>query len=543
MVRAIYSAIGGAIICALVACSHTASAPEFDYEQLNAQAAAEYLKPVHPGVRGEVPFWNGYSFKFIYAPVFDFDDAEGAVCYVYTAEADGTTWTFTDESPRAALSEIWNDLPVGNVTLTVQGYDAGGAAVGEPQVRSFEKDNPFHGPYDPAPRDYREAAVKAAEFLHRSPVAQGWLKDTIQPDMRYNLNCYPNKIWGGTIKLECFLAQEKPEYRDEALRVARTAADRLIELSQPADGPLPYFPPTYFGRENEQLVWYIQRVIDRNRDYTMFVDACLAAEALLNLYDTTGDKKYFDHALHIAETYRSLQAEDGSWPVKVNWHTGEPITAARCMPVKILQLAQRLMDRYGVKGFEKMISRTEEWLWANTISNFNFNGQFEDVNVADKAAYQNLTNCVAVDCIDYFLSKPHPSKKEISACIEMARFAEDQFTRWHSPLKEDAEGDAGDDFTTPFVYEQYSFQCPIDDSGAGVANAWMHIYEITRDPLALAKAKALMDSLVKIQDPDCGCIPTSLYQDASVDITEHWVNCTYISIQKLIRLDGILNPK
>lgn len=543
MERLLSFTIKGAILCALIAGCSRGGVPEFDYEALNAQAAEEYLHPVHPGVQGEVPFWNPYSFKFIYAPAFDFDDLEGAVSYLYTATAADGIHSFSANTPREALSPIWNEIPVGNVTLKVQAIGADGEPVGEPQSRSFERDNPFCGPYEPAPRGYREAAIMAAKFIHNSPVAQGWLSDGDKPSMRYELNCYPNKIWGGTIQIECFIAKEIPELREEALKVARTAADALIANSQPADGPLPYFPPTYYSREGTAYIWYIQRVIDRNRDYTMFADAVMAAQAMLDLYDTTREEKYFDHARHIAETYRDLQADDGSWPVKVDIHTGEPITPARCMPTSILQLAQRLHDQYGVKGFEEMIATTEEWLWKNTIADFNFNGQFEDVTVADKATFQNLTNCIAVDCVDYFLSKPKPSKKEVAACIEMVRFAEDQFTRWHSPVAEDAGADAGDAFTTPFVYEQYSFQCPIDASTVGVANALMHIYETTGDLLSLAKAKALVDSIVKIQDPECGCIPTSLYQDASVDISEHWVNCTYSSIQKLLRLDNILNRK
>ncbi len=543
MDRSVLSAIGSVLLCAFTACCGRPAVPELDYVKLNAQAAEEYLRPVHPGIRGQVPFWNGYSFKFIYAPSFDFDDVEGAAGYLYTISSGERSYSFNAATPRDPLSPVWDQIPVGPASLCVQALDADGNPLGEPLNRSFERDNPFQGPYEPAPRGYREAALMAATFIHNSPVAQGWLRDGAKPSLRYQLNCYPNKIWGGTIQIECFIAGNIPSLKDEALKVARTAADALIANSQPADGPLPFFPPTYYGSGTDTLVWYIQRVIDRNRDYTMFADAVMAADALLDLYDTTGDKKYFDHARRIAETYRDLQAEDGSWPVKVNKYTGEPITDARCMPTSILQLAQRLHDRYGVRGFEKMISTTETWLWENTISNFNFNGQFEDVNVADKAAYQNLTNCIAVDCIDYLLHKPHPSKKEISACIEMARFAEDQFTRWHSPVAEDADAVTGDEFTTPFVYEQYSFRCPIDASTVGVANAWMNIYEATGDALALAKAKALVDSIVKIQDPECGCIPTSLYQDAQVDISEHWVNCTYSSIQKLIRLDNILNSK
>ncbi|MBO4558072.1 MAG: hypothetical protein J5693_05650 [Bacteroidales bacterium] len=525
----------------LMGCS-TPTPPEFDYDALNQQAAAEYLQPVHPGVKGEVPFWNGYSFKFIYAPAFDFEDVEGAAQYVYSATSGDTSLMFAAESPREALTPVWNSLPIGPVTLTVQAVDGDGQSLGSPQVREFERDNPFTGPYDPAPRGYREAALKAAEFIHKSIIARNWIKDTV-PSLEYQLNCYPNKIWGGAIQLECFVARELPQYREEALTAARNAADALIRYAQGPDGPLPYFPPTYFGREGDSLVWYIKRVIDRNKDLTMFADAVMAADGLLDLYDTTKDKKYLDHACRIAETYRDKQAADGSWPVKVSWSTGESITSARCMPTTILTLAQRLRDRYRIKGFDNMIAVTEDWLWKNTISNFNFNGQFEDVNVADKATYQNLTNCVAVDCIDYLLQKRRPTEQEIASCVEMARFAEDQFTRWHSPVDEEADALCTDAFSTPFVFEQYSFQCPIDDSTLGVARAFMRVYLATGDLLSLAKATALADSIVKIQDAESGCIPTSLNQSVKDPISEHWVNCTFNSIYTLLMLDDILNGK
>ena len=36
--------------------------PFLDYDELNTRAAEEYLQPVHRGIRGQVPFWNKYSF-------------------------------------------------------------------------------------------------------------------------------------------------------------------------------------------------------------------------------------------------------------------------------------------------------------------------------------------------------------------------------------------------------------------------------------------------------------------------------------------------
>ena len=47
-----------------------------DYAAINAQAAEQYLHPIRPGYEGRNPFWNGFAKKFIYAPAFDFDEAE-----------------------------------------------------------------------------------------------------------------------------------------------------------------------------------------------------------------------------------------------------------------------------------------------------------------------------------------------------------------------------------------------------------------------------------------------------------------------------------
>ncbi|MBQ7458054.1 MAG: hypothetical protein IJS70_02675 [Bacteroidales bacterium] len=530
-----------AVCCIMTAgcAGNKSTAPEFDYEALNAQALAEYLQPVHPGERGGTPFWNKFSTKYIYAPVFDLDDVENAKGYTYTAEAGGQFFVFDSDSPRTPLSDIWTELPVGPVKLSVQAYDSQGGLLGEPQSRSFEKDNPFCGPYDPAPGSYRGAAIKAAEFVHTSDIAQSWASGSADPDMKYQYNCYACKIWSAIVQSECFLARKKPEYKDDALRIARTVADALISHSQPGDATLAYFPPTYYyAREGDGIV----RVLDFNRGNTMFLEAVYAARAYLDLYDTIGEEKYLEAARRIADTYKKVQAKDGSWPVKVNYTTGEPVVEARCMPGNILSLAGRLKEQYGIGGYEQMIAAGEKWMWDNTIANFNFNGQFEDVSVGDKSDYQNLTHCVAGDCIDYLLSKKNPSQKEIDACWEMARFAEDQFTRWHSSVEKDADALSATENTVsyPFAFEQYSWKSPVDASVAKVANNWIHLYEKTSDMLALAKAKALVDSLVKMQDPESGCVPTVPNWEHCYLPNETWANCEYYSIGTLMRMADIL---
>ncbi|MBP5504733.1 MAG: hypothetical protein J6X89_01365 [Bacteroidales bacterium] len=514
-------------MCCMTACKPKIHGLSFlDYDVLNQVAVQEYLQPVHPGVRGEVPFWNKFSFKFIYAPAFDFDDVDGAAAYVFSAAGGDNTMLFTSDTPRAALTPVWGELPYGDIALSVQAIDADKQPVGEPQVRNFKKDYPFIGPYGAVSDDYFGAALKAAEYIHTCPIGQLWLENG-EPNLGYRFNCYACKIWSATVQCECFLAKNKPELKDEALKIARNAAAALMKYARPAGEPLAYFPPTYFrGNEGEGITG----VLDRNQETTMFVEAVCAAKALLDLYDITKDKKYLNFARNIAQTYRNTQAADGSWPMKVNYYTGEPTIPAPCMPTTILQLAQRLKDQYKVKGFEDMVAKSEEWLWKNTLATFNFNGQFEDVRVEDHAPFQDLTNCVAVDCIDYLLAKRKPTEKEVKTCFEMARFAEDQFTLWNSPL-----GDVYSDSSReriPFVYEQFDFQVPVDHSTAGVAMAWMRIYERTSNLLALAKAKALVDSLIKVQKED-GCIPTVMHN--MEDCNDIWANCTFQSITALSR--------
>ena len=82
MKKSLFLLCAFALLCISGCKPQSKGLPFLDYDVLNTRAAEEYLTPVHPGLRGEVPFWNKYSFRFTYAPSFDFDDVEGAAAYV-----------------------------------------------------------------------------------------------------------------------------------------------------------------------------------------------------------------------------------------------------------------------------------------------------------------------------------------------------------------------------------------------------------------------------------------------------------------------------
>ena len=275
-----------------------------DYAAINAQAAEQYLHPIRPGYEGRNPFWNGFAKKFIYAPAFDFDEVAGAANYRFTVvplgEETQASWSFTADSPKAALTPVWGEIPVGQVRLVVEGLDASGKALGKAGEREFLRDYPFTGPYTPAVRDYRQAALMGLLYIHRMPEIQYWAEHT-EPDMNYRHNTYPCKIIGATIRAEALLARLLPAHKEQATRIARNAAQFLIDQSRPAGDPLAFFPPTYYKD-------LIASKRTENQNKTMTMEAASAGHAFLDLYDLTGDKAYYDRALGIADTYVRLRS-------------------------------------------------------------------------------------------------------------------------------------------------------------------------------------------------------------------------------------------
>ena len=508
-----------ALVGAMVSC-----APKDSNVLLTEQAAAEYLEPVHPG-SAERPFWNGFAKKFIYAPSFDFKTVDGAVEYLYTATAEnGASWNFTAKCPQQPLSPIWGSIPEGtNVTLTVDGVDASGAVVGRAGERTFWRDYGFNPPYTGAVRSYREAAILGMLYVHTMPQIQK-LAESSEPDMSYVYFTYPCKIIGAVVQMETLLAQTAPAYADNALAIAKNAAKFLIDHARKPGEKLAYFPPTYYKQ-------YMASAFPENQGKTMAMEAASAGQAYLDLYNATGDKLYLEQALGIADTYLRLQCEDGSWHIKYDFATGEPVNEVKAMLHPLLNYFLRLEQEYGQTKYAQARIRGEKWMAEHILDKFDMTGQFEDVSVLNLQPYENLTNCTAAPYASYILNRG-ASAEEVATAYELVRFSEDQFVYWDTPVNQSGyKTDA-----TPCVFEQYKYAMPIDNSTCNVSNAMLDIYEQTDDCLMKAKAKALIDNITVIQCVNTGKILTSWRVRFNVE-PSYWINCTYDSVCALLRME------
>lgn len=523
------------IMVLLVACATNGALKEINYKKVNAQAKKEYQQPLRPGTNGINPFWNGYAKKFMYAPAFDFPEQAGVKEYVFKINDEaGHEWQMKAHSPKADLSPVWARIPGGtDVTLRVfatnQDGQVGVTPIGE---RKFLRDFPFNGPYNQPVRPYKEAALKAMLFVHRLKNIQHW-KDNKEPNMNYKHNTYACKIMGATIRNECLVAKYFPEERETALQMAKNVAAFLKTISQPAGTPLAYFPPTYYKG-------LIASAREENQNTTMCLEAISVAWGLLDLYDATKDRQYFDWALNIADTYQRLQRPDGSLPIKVVISTGEAVNESNAMLYPLMCYLKRLNSEYGVTKYEGMRHKGEKWMHEVAVRSFNMTGQFEDVSVLNLKPYENLTNCTAAPYADYLYCRKESTAEDLQDADDLMRLSEDQFTFWEKKVKPNGIHS----HTTPCVYEQYRYQMSVDNSACNVAGGFLAKYERTGDMLALAKAVALTNSITVVQNVCTGQIPTTWEQRTNVDAgLSFWLNCTVSSINMLLRMDEALKGK
>jgi maltose/maltodextrin transport system substrate-binding protein len=345
-----------------------------------------------------------------------------------------------------------------------------------------------------------------------------------EPDMSYKHFTYPCKIIGAVVKTEVLLAKLLPHYSENALAIARGAAQFLMDQSRKADEPLAYFPPTYYKNLiHSKEVW--------NQGKTMALEAASAAEAFLDLYNATGEEKYLNHALGIADTYLRLQCEDGSWHIKYDFASGEPVNNSKAMLHPLLRYFLRLETEFGQTKYTEARLKGEKWMAEHILTRFDMTGQFEDVTVVGLQPYENLTNCTAAPYATYLLSR-EASAEDIATAYELVRFSEDQFVYWDMPLGKD--GYKKD--STPCVFEQYKYAMPVDNSSCNVANAMLSLYEQTGDELMLAKAKALIDNITVTQCVNTGKILTT-WRIRHNYKPSFWINCSYSSASTLLRLD------
>ena len=487
----------------------------------------------HGGGEGR-PFWNGYSFQFMYVPAFQFQGIPGVSRYRYVAtDAAGATHSFEAESAEALLEPIWKNIPEGVVQLQVYALDDKGEPAHLVGARTFFKLAPFASDLPPAARSYHEAAMRVYDYAFRQSFIRHWLTHGT-PDPDYDLNVYPSKMIPAVVTAMIDYAKISPEHAEDALQIAKNAADYLIGITPGQGEPMAGIPPTYQLDFREHPETRNNLKAEEYFDRVMMIYPAHAGSAYLALEAATGEQRYLDAALSIGAYYHDHVEENGSWYLLRSRTTGESVSANYCAPLeRIIPFLMALHERTNESVWKELADGAMSYVENDVLLSYNWEAQFEDSRTS--ANYSNLTHYGADALIRHYCRYHADSAEHMAAADDLMRFVEDQFVIWKKPSPWNRKNFDTSLWQTPCGLEQYRWHVPIDASTVDIARTFLAMHRAGRGELHLEKAKALANSITRAQQDD-GMVPTHWMTPAHMKGEDFWINCMFDSARALTEL-------
>lgn len=495
-------------------------------EELNEQAVRECSSAQttarHGGENGR-PFWNVQASQFMYVPAFQFQPLSGCKKYRFSVkDENGKIRSFDADKPSALLTEIWKDIPEGVAELTVRTVNednSEGFLVG---ARTFFRLAPFSTDHPKAKYSYKECASRAYDYIMKLGFIRYWLEEG-RPDPDYLLNAYPSKTHSSVIGAMLNYAAAFPEKADDALKIAKNCADYLLAITPHDNGPLDGVPPTYKLEVCEASHHDYGEVVRSRSNTVMMIYPSYVGKAYLLLEEKTGEKKYLDAAVTIGEFYLKNVRPNGTWDLIIDGKTGETVSAAPCDPLcNIVPFLRKLSERTGEEKWKTSAENAIAFVEENTLLTYNWEGQFEDSGLS--VNYSNLTHFGASALARYYAQYHADDESRMKTAEELLRYVEDQFIVWHRPAPWNKDCADPSAWPTPCALEQYNWYVPIDASAASILTTFIAMYKAGRGELYLAKARALADTITRVQRED-GMIPTHWMDEETLNGHNFWINC------------------
>ena len=462
-----------------------------------------------------------------FPPVFRYTSGK----FRYTVTAPGVTNVFLGKTTHEPLTNVWDKLPVGWVTVKCEAEDARSHKVVTLPIgeRTFWKAEPYDSrAATGAPRSFRQAAELAAGYVFAEPYVRK-LAETGVPDPTYGLAVYPTKMLSSVIEAAVKAGN---------LDLARRAADYLVSISPPKGAPLAFWPPTYYFPKGYAGGG---AAATGNEHRNMAVYPVSALSAYLDLYEATKEPKWRELAKNLGDSFLSRRNRDGTWYLVYDIRTGEPLERNRLVAVHAERAYARLAAATGDARYRTVADELWQDMLEGRLREWDWEGQFEDQEITPK--YYNLTHVDVHAAIGGVLARD-----DKGTARDLLRFVEDQFVCWQMPfyphlklwpqqwkwVDRDRMWHAprpGSWWEFPCALEQYNYYVPVDASAACVIRSFLALYRATGNPLDLAKAKALGAALVRRQCAD-GFIPTAwnesprnLADDCEKCRKSYWINC------------------
>lgn len=505
---------------------------DLSFTKSRAELAEE--AEVHSAEDGGEQPWNGFSTQFMYAPTLSFPAVDGVSPYKFTAtDSNGNSFDLFVGSSTASIAPIWSKLAEGTVTVECSAVNDDGSVRSVCGSRTFAKIASFPKDVPAQAKRYYDVSYDAYKYIISLSFIKNWLKSTT-PDASYFYYCYPSKTISEIINSMIEITEFFPDKAEDALTIAKNAANWLILMSD-GTGDMEGVPPTYLSiPEGAQCS-------DTDLATLMTIYPAHMGSAYLKLYDKTGDSAYLDAAVAIGNFYKTHVCENGSWHLTMNFITGEKLSDNYCEPLeRIVPFLSALYDVTGDKELQTLCDNAVAYVEKVMLPAFNWEAQFEDAGVWTN--YENLTHYGAAALVRYYAENYPNDPEKTAICKELMRFIEDQFVVWTNPAPESVNGFDTTLYSTPCGLEQYKWYVPIDASTSDIMLTFLSMYNMTGDELYLAKALALANQITTLQNKN-GLIPTHWMNDEFRSGYGFWLNCMCVTAKAMTEVSAATGEK
>jgi len=461
---------------------------------------------------GPSEFWNERMLRggsgllhTRYAPAFDFTPVKGAERYRYQVmRRDAVLAEFTGPTPWESLSPVWLEPALieaigKELRVTIQALGPDDKPIGDTtEERRIVRRRPFPG---------LAVTVDPDEVEKRLLAHTRWLRDhallwgNFDADMAAAHAQYPtpkaqNTVVHRTYAISHSMRQlarltEDPHERHRA----RALVERTVDWAQNAYGGATGLPL-------QQKGWFYPHL--------------WLGLAYLDLYQDTGDDRWRDAAIYVAERMARFQLPTGTWgwtarsgetPDVAGSHNGQDNADHEAS--EVLYFFGRLRHDLKVDDFRENERRAYEWVMKNSASSFFWRSQWSHAEMGGG----NISTKSAVFFARYLLEFADAKDRDMELVDRILRYCEDQFVTWTDP---DADEQNEDD--APFIHVSNWGDKTRAGATANLAAAYLLMEKHSGDALFGAKGRALLQAVLAAQDPKTGNIPGTMKPGQRVNV-------------------------
>jgi hypothetical protein len=412
------------------------------------------------------------------------------------------------------LAGMWDELPgAARYSAWIEALDGEGRTLARTAPFAFHKVASFTGGYRKAARPYAESGRRCAEYVLKTLAA--W--KTIEPGKAPQVEL-PALFYSAYIRVLVTYAEQDPQApaAAEALATATKIGLHMIKASTPADWAWPNMPLSH-----------------KPGGYLQVCRTAMAGMVYLDLLRATGDKRFLDAAMKIADTLKARQLPEGRWHFRVDPKSGKCAEDYTSDQAEAVCFLDALIAGHGRSDLAAARDKAVKWMLDNPVRTNYWQQQWDDVGVV--APLHNLEFYDTVFLGLYLLDHATQANGYVEIARGLHRYVEDQFVLW--------EDSFDPTFIAPGVLEQYVCYITIDWHAAHYIRFCMALHKATGEGVYLDKARAMADTLTVIQHVD-GYYPTWMRMTPAaqpgglgrIDYNGLWPNCMSYTGEMLMKL-------